>query len=222
MILAICVLKNATSFVWTFHLVYILMSHVAILGSLFKQLPNCFQSDKTTNHEWGFQIHEYGLSFHLLDLTNFSKHYLVCSVSNSSWKLLSFVWLCNPMDYTVHAILQARILEWGSLSLLQGIFPTQRSNPGLLHCRQILYQLSHKRSPRTLEWVACPFSRGSSRPRNLGSRASQADSLPTKLSGMVCVLSHVWLPEIPWTTIHQVPLSMGFFQARILEWLAIS
>ena len=30
----------------------------------------------------------------------------------------------------------------GSLSLLQGIFPTQESNPGLPHCRQILYQLS--------------------------------------------------------------------------------
>ena len=35
----------------------------------------------------------------------------------------------------------------GSLSLLQGIFPTQRSNPGLPHCRQILYQLSHQGSP---------------------------------------------------------------------------
>ena len=35
----------------------------------------------------------------------------------------------------------------GSLSLLQGIFPTQGSNPGVLHCRQILYQLSHKVSP---------------------------------------------------------------------------
>ena len=34
----------------------------------------------------------------------------------------------------------------GSLSLLQGIFPTQGLNPGLLHYRQILYQLSHKRS----------------------------------------------------------------------------
>ena len=34
----------------------------------------------------------------------------------------------------------------GSLSLLQGIFPTQGSNPGLPHCRQILYQLSHKTS----------------------------------------------------------------------------
>ena len=54
----------------------------------------------------------------------------------------------------------------GSLSLLQGIFPTQGSNPGLLHCRQILYQLSKQRSPRILEWVAYPFSRGYSQPRN--------------------------------------------------------
>ena len=35
----------------------------------------------------------------------------------------------------------------GSLSLLQGIFPTQGSNPGVLHCRRVLYQLSHKGSP---------------------------------------------------------------------------
>ena len=35
----------------------------------------------------------------------------------------------------------------GSLSLLQGIFPTQGSNPGLLDCRRILYQLSHLGSP---------------------------------------------------------------------------
>ena len=52
--------------------------------------------------------------------------------------------VCNPMDYTVHGILQARILGWGSLSLLQGIFPTQGSNPGFPHCRRILYQLSHR------------------------------------------------------------------------------
>ena len=36
----------------------------------------------------------------------------------------------------------------GSLFLLQGIFPTQESNRGLLHCRQILYQLSHKESTK--------------------------------------------------------------------------
>ena len=94
--------------------------------------------------------------------------------------------LCNPMDYTVHGILQARILEWvafpfpgdlpnpgikprspalqvdslpaeppgkprytgvDSLSLFQWIFPTQVLNLGLLHCRQILYQLSYQGSP---------------------------------------------------------------------------
>ena len=52
--------------------------------------------------------------------------------------------LCDPIDYTVHGILQARILEW----------------------------------------VAYPFSRGSSQPRiEAGSPALQADSLPTELSG---------------------------------------
>ena len=54
----------------------------------------------------------------------------------------------------------------GSLSFLLGIFPTKGLNPGLLHCRQILYQLSHKGSLRILEWVACPFSSGSCWPRN--------------------------------------------------------
>ena len=48
----------------------------------------------------------------------------------------------------------------GSCPLLQG------SNPGLPHCRWILYLLSHQGSPRILEWVTCPFSSGSSRPRN--------------------------------------------------------
>ena len=50
----------------------------------------------------------------------------------------------------------------GSLSLLQEIFPTLGSNSGLPHCRRILYQLSHQESPRILEWVAYPFSKGSS------------------------------------------------------------
>ena len=42
----------------------------------------------------------------------------------------------------------------------QGIFPTQGLNSGLLHCRQILYSLSHQERLRTLEQVACSFSRG--------------------------------------------------------------
>ena len=54
---------------------------------------------------------------------------------------------CSPPNSIVHGTLQARILEWGSHSLLQGIFLTQGSNPCLLHCRQILYHLSHQASP---------------------------------------------------------------------------
>ena len=54
----------------------------------------------------------------------------------------------------------------GSLSLLQGIFPTQGLKPRLPYCRWILYQLSHKGSPRILKWVAYPFPGGSSQPRD--------------------------------------------------------
>ena len=69
-------------------------------------------------------------------------------------------------------------------AVLQGIFPTQGLNPGLPHCGQILYQLSHKGSPRILEWVVYPFSSVSSRPRNwTGVSSLQADSLPTELWG---------------------------------------
>ena len=66
---------------------------------------------------------------------------------------LSSVWLfVTPMDFSppgssVHRILQTRILEWVANSLFQGIFPTQRLNPCLLHCRQILYRLSYEASP---------------------------------------------------------------------------
>ena len=56
--------------------------------------------------------------------------------------------------------------EVGSLSLLQGIFPIQGSNPDLPHCRWIFYQVSHKGSARILEWVAYPFSSRSSWPRS--------------------------------------------------------
>ena len=54
----------------------------------------------------------------------------------------------------------------GCHALLQGLFPTQGSNPRLTHCRWILYHLSHQRIPRRLEWVAYPFSREFSQLRN--------------------------------------------------------
>ena len=69
----------------------------------------------------------------------------------------------------------------GSLSLLRGIFPTQGLNPGVLHCRWILYQLSHKGSPRILEWIAYASSVDLPNPGiNLGSPVLQADFLPAE------------------------------------------
>ena len=72
--------------------------------------------------------------------------------------------LCDPMDCPWTSLGQNTGV--GNFSLLQGVFPTKRLNPGLPHCRQILYQLSHQGSPRKLEWIAYPFSRGSFWPRN--------------------------------------------------------
>ena len=79
--------------------------------------------------------------------------------------------LCNPMDCSlpgssVRGDSPGKNTGVRCHALLQGIFPSQGSNPGLLHCRQILYHLSHQGSPRILEWAAYPFSRESSRPRN--------------------------------------------------------
>ena len=72
--------------------------------------------------------------------------------------------LCDPMDYSlpgssVHRIFQARILEWVTIFLLQGIFPTQGLNPCLLcllHCRRILYLRSHM---YTCMYSACMLNR---------------------------------------------------------------
>ena len=73
---------------------------------------------------------------------------------------------CSLPGSSVHGILQARILEWVTIPILQGIFPTQGWNLGLPHCRRILYHLSHQGSLKMLERVAYPFFRGSSWPRN--------------------------------------------------------
>ena len=81
----------------------------------------------------------------------------ICTVVSSSWRLQG---LCGPWDSP------GQDTGVGSLSLLQGIFPTQGSNPGPPHCRWILSWLSHEGSPRRLEWIAYPFSRGSSQPRD--------------------------------------------------------
>ena len=71
------------------------------------------------------------------------------------WVTQSCLTLRNPKDYSpsgsfVRGILQARMLERVAIPFSRGIFPTQGSNPHLLHCRQILYHLSHQGSPSPL------------------------------------------------------------------------
>ena len=118
---------------------------------------------------------------------------LSCSVvSNSLWPYgLQSTRLFCPWEFSGQEYWSGKKKKKntgvGCHAPFQGIFPTQGSNPGFPHCRQILYQLSHQGSWRILEWTAYPFSRGSSWPRNrTRSPVLQVDSLPAELSGKPC------------------------------------
>ena len=94
-----------------------------------------------------------------------------CLQSGVSVWSCSHVQLCDPVDCSppgssVHGDSPGKSTGVGCHALLQGVFPTQGLNPDLPHCRQILYRLSHQGSPRIPEWVAYPFSRGFSPPRD--------------------------------------------------------
>ena len=81
--------------------------------------------------------------------------YMPCAVLISQLlsrvQLFATPWTVSRQAPLSMRILQARILEWVAMPTSRGIFPTQGSNPG---------------SPMILKWVAYPFSRESSRPRN--------------------------------------------------------
>ena len=58
--------------------------------------------------------------------------------------------LGDPIDYTVHGILQARILEWGAYLFSRGsCWPRNQTG---MHCRRILYQLSYEKKPIIQKW----------------------------------------------------------------------
>ena len=87
---------------------------------------------------------------------------LSCSVVSDSWwpHGLQPAWLLCQWGFS-------RQEYWSGLPCPPpGNLPKPGSNPGLPQCRRILYHLSHQGSPRILESIACPFSRGSSQPRN--------------------------------------------------------
>ena len=99
-------------------------------------------------------VHEHSEKYALLEMWTISEYSAVlCLVAQSC------LILCEPRDYSppgssVYEDSPGKNTGVGYHALLQGIFPIQGSNPGLLHCRRILYHLSHQRSPRILEWVA--------------------------------------------------------------------
>ena len=129
---------------------------------------------------------------------------LKCSWKKEKVKVVqSCPTLCDPRDYTVHGILQARILERVAFPFSRGYSQTRDQTQVSLIAGRFFTSWATREAqeywngepvpspvdlpnPRILEWGASPFSRGSSRPRNRTDNsciASQADCLPTELSG---------------------------------------
>ena len=96
--------------------------------------------------------------------------------------------LCNPIGCSlpgssVHEDFPGKNTGVDCHAPLQGIFPTQGSNPGLLHCRQILYHLSHQGSPRILEWVSLALLQGNFPTQESNQGLLHCSSLPAELPG---------------------------------------
>ena len=107
---------------------------------------------------------------------------------------------CSPPGSSVHGDSPGKNTRVGCHVLFQGIFPTQGLNPGLPHCRQILYSLSHQGRPRMLEWVAISLLQGIFPGMEQGSPALQADSLPAELPGKLAeLLNFLWKFKYPIT-----------------------
>ena len=95
---------------------------------------------------------------YLINAMHLWKRNVVCSIAQSCLTLF------DPMDCSlpgssVHGGFSRQEHWSGCHALLLGIFPTQGLNPGLLHCRQILY-LWATREAQENKWVVYPFSRG--------------------------------------------------------------
>ena len=117
------------------------------------QAPLCLWDSPDKN--WLFFFSSYLLPW------NFNRIFM--KWKSESVNSLSCVWLCDSMDCSppgssVHGIFPGKNTGVGCHFLLQGVFPTQGLNLGLLHCRWILYCLSHQGSPRTFMQVIYFFS----------------------------------------------------------------
>ena len=153
------------------------------------------KSGRILAHSFLFEIRTLVATFsslHFIKISGMSLH--------SHWLLLCFcqwskVKLCFALLLTCF-----RSALWIH-ALLQGIFPTQGSNPGLLHCRLILYHLSHEGSPRILEGVAYPFFRDSSQPKNQ--------------TGLSCIAGRFFTS---WATRESMDMWIYFVRMSASEW----
>ena len=124
----------------------------------------------------------------------------------------------SPQSSSVYGDFPGKNTGMGCHVPLQRIFPTRGWNPGLPHCRQILYHLNHQGSPRILEWVAYHFFGWSSWSRNETRVSCIAGGFFSSWATRealccLCVLSHfsrVQLFVIPLAVAHQASLSIGF------------
>ena len=121
----------------------------------------------------------------LLDLPRWSFHnYEKVKVKVAQ----SYPTLCDPTDYTVHGTLQARILECGySLSLLQGLVPTEGSIPGLLHCRRIFLPAEPQGKHKNTEVGSLSLLYRIFQPRNRTANTKSLHSIPECVFVYVCV-----------------------------------
>ena len=78
--------------------------------------------------------------------------------------LFATPWTVSLPRSSIHGIFQARVLEWVAISFFRKIFLTQGSNPGLPHCRHMLYRLSH-------------FRLGSLKIRRLGAKTPESTTI---------------------------------------------
>ena len=167
----------------------------------------CFQHKFSEDLLLLFSIHLEMLLFFLKNVycLSESESSSVMSDSANPWAIYS---PCNSPGHNTGV---------GSFSLLQEIFPTQGSNPGLLHCRQILYQLSHKGSP--LSSYPHHYSNGEKNIKHTDSIvgignissvqfSSVSQSCLTLCDPMDCSTPgfsvHHQLPELPQTHVHRV------------------
>ena len=98
---------------------------------------------------WSWQIWIKPTASAMDSLPNSAQKPVLCLVAQSYLTLCDLV-DCSPPGSSVHGDSPGKNTGVGSHAFLQGIFPTQGSNPGLLHCRWIRYCLSHQGSPWAL------------------------------------------------------------------------